>query len=146
MLARPQSTAWRGDKAARQLRFARSATLAYAGHRMAYDDDDNRGSGQTGSVLKGVLMTLGALMALSIAFSVGIFLVKNVLLFGLLGGAGYLGYRMIAGGGNRKQITGGRSQRALGRGRGGNSSDDFERKMRELDAIEKRLDAEIGKR
>jgi hypothetical protein len=117
---------------------------------MAHDDDDNHGSGQTGAVLKGVLLTLGAFMALSIAFSVGIFLVKNVLFFGLLGGAGYLGYRMIAGG-RRKQLGGGRSHRALGTGRhrgggGGSSSDDFERKMRELDAIEKRLDAEIGKR
>ncbi len=63
---------------------------------MAHDDDDNNGSGQTGAVLKGVLMTLGALMALSIAFSVGIFLVKNVLFFGLLGGAGYLGYKKLA--------------------------------------------------
>ena len=117
---------------------------------MAHDDDGNNDSGQTGAVLKGVLLTLGAIMALSIAFSVGIFLVKNVLFFGLLGGAGYLGYRMIAGGGRQKAVTGGRSQRALGAGRGprgrGNSSDDFDRKMRELDAIEKRLDAEIGKR
>jgi len=116
---------------------------------MAHDDDDNHGSGHTGAVLKGVLLTLGAIFALNIAFWVGLVLIKNVLFFGLLGGAGYLGYRMIAGGG-RKQIGGGRSQRALGTGRhrggGGSSSDDFERKMRELDAIEKRLDAEIGKR
>jgi len=118
---------------------------------MAHDDDDNHGSGRTGAVLKGVLLTLGAIMALNIAFWVGLVLIKNVLFFGLLGGAGYLGYRMIAGGGGRKAVTGGRSHRALGTGRGrsgsgGGSSDDFDRKMRELDAIEKRLDAEIGKR
>ena len=70
----------------------------------------------------------------------------NVLFFGLLGGAGYLGYRMIAGGGKQRAVGGRRSQKALGPGRRGSSSDDFERKMRELDAIEKRLDAEIGKR
>ena len=131
-------------------RFARASALAYAESPMAHDDDDNHGSGHTGAVLKGVLLTLGAIMALNIAFWVGLVLIKNVLFFGLLGGAGYLGYRMIAGGGGRKAVTGGRSHRALGTGRGrsgsGGSSDDFERKMRELDAIEKRLDAEIGKR
>ncbi len=126
-------------------RFARSTALAYADHPMAHDDDGND-SGHTGAVIKGVLLTLGALMALSITFSLGIFLLKNVIFFGLLGGAGYLGYRMIAGGGGKKAISGGRSQRALGSGRNRGSSDDFERKMRELDAIEKRLDAEIGKR
>lgn len=118
---------------------------------MAHDDDGNNGSGHGGAVLKGVLLTLGAIMALNIALWVGFVLVKNLVFFGLLGGAGYLGYRMIAGGGRQKAVTGGRSQRALGagrgpRGRGGSSSDDFDRKMRELDAIEKRLDAEIGKR
>ena len=113
---------------------------------MAHDDDDHNGSGQAGTVLKTVLMTLGALVAFVLVLGV----VKSVLFYGLLAGAGYLGYRAIAGGGgNRKQVTGGRSQRALGSGRSrssGNSSDDFDRKMRELDAIEKRLDAEIGKR
>ena len=64
----------------------------------------------------------------------------------VLAGAGYLGYRMIAGGGRQKAI-GGRSRRALPAGRGRKSGgDDFDRKMRELEAIEKRLDAEIGKR
>lgn len=117
---------------------------------MAHDDDGNDNPGHGAAVLKGVLLTLGAIVALNMALWVGFVLVKNLVFFGLLGGAGYLGYRMIAGGG-RKAIGGGRSQRALGagrgpRGRGGSSSDDFDRKMRELDAIEKRLDAEIGKR
>jgi hypothetical protein len=114
---------------------------------MAHDDDGNNDSSQAGAVFKGALLTLGGIAALWMFVGVGLFLLKNVLFFGLLGGAGYLGYRMIAGGGKQKAVGGRRSQKALGPGRrGGNSSDDFERKMRELDAIEKRLDAEIGKR
>lgn len=113
---------------------------------MAHDDDGNNDSGNTGAVLKGVLLTLGGIAALWMFVGVGLFLLKNVLFFGLLGGAGYLGYRMIAGGGKQRAVGGRRSQRALGAGRSRNSGDDFDRKMRELDAIEKRLDAEIGKR
>ena len=114
---------------------------------MAHDDDGINDSSQAGAVFMGALLTLGGIAALWMFVGVGLFLLKNVLFFGLLGGAGYLGYRMIAGGGKQKAVGGRRSQKALGPGRrGGNSSDDFERKMRELDAIEKRLDAEIGKR
>lgn len=114
---------------------------------MAHDDDGND-SGQTGAVVKTVLMTLGVLAAISLAVKVSFILLGNLLFFGLLGGAGYLGYRMIAGGNNRKSLSSRRGPRgALGSGRSrGSSGDDFERKMRELDAIEKRLDAEIGKR
>ncbi len=109
---------------------------------MAYDDDGGSGS-HAFAILKGVFLTLGALMALGLALSFGFFLIKSVIFFGVIGGAGYIGYRMLAGGGDKpKAVSGGRRQRALGRG---NSSDEFDRKMRELDAIEKRLDAEIGK-
>lgn len=120
-----------------------------------HDDDDN----QTvfSRFAKNSLMILGGVFALWLAagmlfgtlfFFVG--LMKNVLFFGALAGAGYLGYRMVAGGGgDRKAVRGGRAPRALGPGRGrnrGGGGDDFERKMRELEAIERRLDAEIGKR
>ena len=118
---------------------------------MSHDDDD-KNSGQTGAVLRGGLMALGAIAALWLVvfplLGFGFLLIKNAIFFGALAGAGYLGYRMIAGGGSRKAISGGRRHRALpaGRGRSSGGGDDFERKMRELDAIEKRLDAEIGKR
>lgn len=120
-----------------------------------HDDDDN--PSVFSRFAKNSLMVLGGVFALWLAagmlfgtlfFFVG--LMKNVLFFGALAGAGYLGYRMVAGSGERKSLRGGRSPRALGPGRGGRSrgggGDDFERKMRELDAIERRLDAEIGKR
>jgi hypothetical protein len=119
---------------------------------MANDDDDDRSSGQTGAVIRGGLMALGAIAALwLVVFPVlgfGLALLSKAVFFGVLAGAGYLGYRMIAGGGRQKAMTGGRSRRALpaGRGRNSGSGDDFDRKMRELEAIEKRLDAEIGKR
>jgi hypothetical protein len=124
--------------------------LAYPETPMANDDDDDRSSGQTGAVIRGGLMALGAIAALwLVVFPVlgfGLALLSKALFFGVLAGAGYLGYRMIAGGGRQKAI-GGRSRRALPAGRGRKSGgDDFDRKMRELEAIEKRLDAEIGKR
>lgn len=121
---------------------------------MGNDDDDDKNSGQTGAVIRGGLMALGAIAALwLVVFPVlgfGLAILSKAVFFGVLAGAGYLGYRMIAGGGRQKAMTGGRHRRALpagrGRGRSSGSSDDFDRKMRELEAIEKRLDAEIGKR
>jgi hypothetical protein len=120
---------------------------------MSHDDDDDKNSGQTGAVLRGGLMALGAIAALWLVvfplLGFGLVILKNAIFFGVLAGAGYLGYRMIAGG-SRKALSGGRQRRALpagrGRGRSSGGGDDFDRKMRELDAIEKRLDAEIGKR
>lgn len=120
-----------------------------------YDHDDERPSA-AGKIAKGALLVLGGLAVLNIA---AFLLLGPVLLFfsilskavflGMLAGAGYVGYKLVAGGGEeRKAVSGGRQARALGpgRSRGGNSSDDFERKMRELEAIERRLDAEISKR
>ena len=130
--------------------FATTLVLAYPEPPMSNDDDD-KNSGQTGAVLRGGLMALGAIAALWLVvfplLGFGLVILKNAIFFGVLAGAGYLGYRMIAGG-SRKAISGGRSRRALpaGRGRSSGGGDDFERKMRELEAIEKRLDAEIGKR
>jgi len=118
------------------------------------DDDDDRGSG-AGTMIKGGLYALGAVAAVYWVvlplFFVGWWIAKSVFLLAALTGAGYLGYRMIAGGGgSRRALRGRRGQKALGTGRrnrgGGGGGDDFDRKMRELDAIEKRLDAEIGKR
>lgn len=119
---------------------------------MSHDHDDDKTSGQAGAVLRGGLMALGAVAALwLVVFPVlgfGLAILSKALFYGVLAGAGYLGYRMIAGGPRQKSVTGGRQRRALpaGRGRGSGGGDDFERKMRELEAIEKRLDAEIGKR
>jgi len=125
--------------------------LAYPDIPMSNDDDD-KNSGQTGAVIRGGLMALGAIAALwLVVFPVlgfGLAILSKALFFGVLAGAGYLGYRMIAGGGRQKAMGSSRQRRALtaGRGRNSGSGDDFDRKMRELEAIEKRLDAEIGKR
>lgn len=106
-------------------------------------------------MIKGGLYALGAVAAVYWVvlplFFVGWAIAKSVFFLAALTGAGYVGYRMIAGGGggSRRALRGRRGQKALGpgrRNRGGSSGDDFDRKMRELDAIEKRLDAEIGKR
>jgi hypothetical protein len=111
---------------------------------MAYDDDDDdaRGARDTGAMIKGVLMGIGGLFAALLILSWAKFLI----FWGALAGAGYLGYRLTAGGKSRKAVSGGRARRALGPGKSRGGSDDFDRKMRELEAIEKRLDAEIGKR
>lgn len=123
---------------------------------MARDDDDDDRSSGTGTMLKGGLYALGAMAAvywvLWPLFIMGFVLAKSALFIAAIAGAGYIGYRMIAGGGGeRRALRGRRGQKALGTGRGsrrggGGGGDDFDRKMRELDAIEKRLDAEIGKR
>jgi hypothetical protein len=117
------------------------------------DDDDDRGT-STGTLIKGGLYALGAMAAVYWVvwplFIMGFVLAKSALFLAALAGAGYIGYRMIAGGGGERRALRGRGgQKALGPARGRSSSrgggDDFDRKMRELEAIEKRLDAEIGK-
>jgi hypothetical protein len=134
--------------------FASADGVAYPERLMARDDDDDdRGSGSTTTLIKGGLFALGAMAAvywvLWPLFIMGWVLAKSAIFLAALAGAGYIGYRMIAGGGGeRRALRGRRGQKALGTGRRGSrgSGDDFDRKMRELDAIEKRLDAEIGKR
>jgi hypothetical protein len=115
----------------------------------SFDHDDDRPSAAS-RFAKGSLLVLGGLFALMIAarmvFGLFFAVLGNVLFIGALAGAGYVGYRLVAGGGDRKALKGGRSARALGPGRGRSGADDFERKMRELEAIERRLDAEISKR
>jgi hypothetical protein len=115
-----------------------------------HDHHDDERPGVAARFAKGSLLVLGGLFALMIAVRMvfGLFfaVLGPIMFVGALAGAGYVGYRLVAGGGERKAVQGGRSARALGPGRGRSSGDDFERKMRELDAIERRLDAEISKR
>ncbi len=95
---------------------------------MAKDDDGGAGM----NVLKGALMVLGGLAALGFVLVVA----KPLLLVAVLFGAGYFGYKMF---GKQKALEGGRDRKAL-------SSSDFDRRMRELDAIDRQLDSEIRKR
>lgn len=118
-----------------------------------HDHDDDDSPSVFSKFAKNSLLILGGVAALWLAagmvLGVTFFLLKNVIFVGALAAAGYLGYRMVSGGGERKAVRGGRAPRALGpaRGRGrSGGGDDFDRKMRELEAIERRLDAEIGKR
>lgn len=114
-----------------------------------YDHHDDERPSFAARFAKGSLLVLGGLFALLIAtrmlFGLFFALLGPVMFVGALAGAGYIGYKLVAGS-EPKAIRGGRSARALGPGRGRSSVDDFERKMRELEAIERRLDAEISKR
>lgn len=95
------------------------------------------GGGKGMAVLKGVLMGLGGLVALGIVISV----LKPLIVVGVVGGAGYLGYRFMK---KKKALPPGGSgggRKALSAGTG----DDFDRRMRELEEVERRLDTEIGK-
>ena len=118
-----------------------------AHHHDSHDDD---GPSPAARFAKGSLLVLGGLFALMIAarmvFGLFFAVLGNVLFVGALAGAGYIGYRLVSGGGDRKAVGSGRAPRALGSGRRRGDGDDFDRKMRELEAIERRLDAEIGKR
>jgi hypothetical protein len=92
-------------------------------------------SGMAWPLVKGGLLVLGGLAAIGMAVA----LLKPLLILGVLGAAGYLGYRLLSGqkaleGKERKALTAASSPR-----------DDFDRKMRELDALDKKLDAEIRK-
>lgn len=115
----------------------------------SFDQQDDDRSSVASRFAKGSLLVLGGLFALMIAarmvFGLFFAVLGNVLFVGALAGAGYLGYRLVSGHSERKAVQGGRSARALGPGRN-RGGDDFERKMRELEAIERRLDAEISKR
>lgn len=114
----------------------------------SFDHHDDERPSVASRFAKGSLLVLGGLFALMIATKLifGLFfaVLGPAMFFGALAGAGYIGYKLVAGGGQRKAVEGGRSARALGPGK--RRGDDFERKMRELEAIERRLDAEISKR
>lgn len=85
------------------------------------------------AVAKGAVFALGAITAVGIALAI----LKPLIPLALIGGAGYLGYRMVK---KNKALAEPRAPRAL------TSGDDFDRRMAELDAIEKKLDAEIRRR
>lgn len=94
------------------------------------------GSGGTSTLVKGILLGLGGFAA----FGIALWLLKYVIVIGVLGGAGYLGYRMVA----KNKALGSdesKSHQQLTSG-----DDDFEKKMRDLEAIERRLDREISGR
>ena len=99
---------------------------------MAGHEED--GESNTGmAILKGVIFTIGTVGAVVIALA----LLKPLFVLGVLGAAGYFGYRLVAG--NKKKALPGGRQRSLGAG------DDFDRRMRELDALDRKLDSEIRK-
>ena len=101
---------------------------------MAKNDD-----GQGMAVAKGALLALGALAAVGIGLSViGLIgpLLKLTMIVGVIAGAGYLGYRAF---GKTKELQASKERKAL-------SSADFDRRMRELDALDRQLDQEIRKR
>src|SRR5690606_25951642 len=97
--------------------------------------DGKGGGGGSGTLVKGALLVGGGVLTVVIA----LYLLKWLVIVGLLGGAGYLGYRFLT---RDKALTSGDAapEKEL------RSGDDFERKMRELEAIERRLDREISGR
>lgn len=84
-------------------------------------------------MVKGVLLTLGAIMAAALLLKVAF----PIAMIGLAATAGYFGFKVMS---KTKALEGGKDRKAL------MSSSDFDRKMRELDAIDRQLDAEIRKR
>jgi hypothetical protein len=99
--------------------------------------DENDGGSLGWTLAKGGLILLGGLVVLGVVLN----LLPTLGIIAALAGAGYLGYRLF-GATHKKAIEGG-SRKAL---RGDGSSDDFARRMAELDAIEKKLDAQIKDR
>ena len=93
------------------------------------------GGSQTAAIAKGVLLGLGGLVAIGLAFA----LLKYVIVLGLLGGAAYFGYRALSRSKAIAESTS-RPSRSIAEG------SDFDRKMRELEAIERQLDREISGR
>ena len=78
---------------------------------------------------------LGALAAVALVMAV----IKPALIAGVLATAGYVAYRLFSSG---SQALPGNEHEALP---ASSAADDFARRMRELDAIEKNLDAQIRK-
>ncbi len=98
------------------------------GDSVASDDD------KTGlTIVKAVLLTLGGLFAAAVLLKVAF----PVAMIGMAAAAGYFGFKALA---KAKALEGTKDRKAL------MSSADFDRKMRELDAIDRQLDAEIRKR
>ncbi|MCA9695609.1 MAG: hypothetical protein R3A51_19830 [Nannocystaceae bacterium] len=94
-------------------------------------------------VVKAVLILLGGVVALGVGvvaiqwvFALAFLAVKAAFVLGTVGAVGYLGYRAL----NRQPALPGRNRAALP------PSNDYESRMRELERIEKALDAEISRR
>ena len=88
------------------------------------NDDDKPSAGQA---VKWALMALGGVV-------VTVFVLRTLAPIAILAGAGYLGYRFFSkkkalGGGGRKSLPGG---------------DDYAAKMRKLDALDRKLNRDIG--
>lgn len=84
-------------------------------------------------IVKLGLIGLGGLVAIGLLAAV----LKPLLILGVIAGAGYVGYRLFMG--SDKALTGAKERKAIA------PDDDFERKMRELDAMDRKLDEEIRK-
>ena len=102
----------------------------YSFREMAETED----SGGTGSLIKGGLIVLGGLAAIGLVISV----LKPLLILGVLGGAGYLGYRLMSGKDTKAVEGASPRQAALPP-----ADNDFDRRMRELEAMERKLDKQI---
>ncbi|MBC8070604.1 MAG: hypothetical protein IAG13_19890 [Deltaproteobacteria bacterium] len=95
--------------------------------------------GQGFAVAKGALLALGGLAAIGIGLALlpAVFgLLKLAMIVGVIAGAGYLGYRAF---GKTKALGEAKDRKML-------SSADFDRRMRELDQVDRQLDKEIGRR
>lgn len=98
-------------------------------------EHDDESSSKTGFIVKGVLIGVGAIFALSIAMS----LFKLALIAAVIGGIGYGGYRLLGGG---KELPDGDAGQPKKLGAAG-SSDALARRMKELDALDKKLDEQL---
>ncbi|MCB9566366.1 MAG: hypothetical protein H6710_03975 [Myxococcales bacterium] len=114
----------------------RSEESAMSRAMMRRSDGGNGGPGGSSTLIKGILLGLGGLTALGIA----LMMMKYVIVIGILGGAAFLGYRVLT---TNKALASGE---APARKRLVAGESDFDRKMRELEAIERRLDREISGR
>ena len=95
---------------------------------------EQKSSGVAAPLIKLVLLGLGGLVAVKLMIG----LLYPLMILGVIGGAGYINYRLFMG--SDRAIEGGKERKAL------SADDDFERKMRELDAIDRKLDEQIRKR
>jgi hypothetical protein len=93
----------------------------------------DQGSSNAGwAIAKGVLLTLGGLVAIGMVVS----MLKPLLILGVLAGVGWFGYRLAT---SNKALGPGEDRKAI------TGAGDYDRRMAELDALDRKLDAEIRK-
>ena len=85
-------------------------------------------------IIKLGLLGLGGLAAIGLVVS----MLKPLLILGVLAGVGYVGYRVYSG--SKRALESGGERKAL------SADADFERRMRELDEVDRKLDAKIRER